>query len=154
MKIIVIYESKYGNTEIVAENIVEGIRQKGVEIVLKELQEVDLNNVLEYDAVLIGTPNHFGRPTRNINQFIDNLGKVDLKGNQIAVFDTYMGKDYGKAVKKMEKRISEKAPDLKLVSSGLSIRVQGMKGPILEEEIPKCTEFGNRIASQLLNLAS
>ena len=148
-KILVIYESKYGNTKIVAEKIVEGMKQKGVKIILNELQEVNLNNVSEYDAILIGTPNYFGGPTRGIKKFIDNIGKVGLKGNQIAVFDTYMGKDYEKAVKKMEKRISEKAPDFKLLTSGLSIRVQGMKGPILDEEFPKCTEFGNRIAGQL-----
>jgi len=66
-----------------------------------------------------------------------------------AVFDTYLGKDFQKAVKKMEKRINEKAPKMKQLTSGLSIKVQGIKGPIAEEEIPKCIEFGRKIATQL-----
>jgi len=38
---------------------------------------------------------------------------------------------------------------LKLVAPGLSIKVQGMKGPILEGELLKCREFGNKIATQM-----
>jgi hypothetical protein len=66
-----------------------------------------------------------------------------------AVFDTYLGTDFEKAVKKMEKRINEKVSGSKQLAPGLSIKVQGMKGPILEGELPKCKEFGNKIATQL-----
>ncbi|MEM3070095.1 MAG: hypothetical protein QW638_04225, partial [Candidatus Bathyarchaeia archaeon] len=63
--------------------------------------------------------------------------------------DTYMEKDFEKAVKKMEKRISEKVPGLKQIASGLSIKVQGLKGPIAEGELLKCKEFGKKIGTQL-----
>jgi flavodoxin len=98
---------------------------------------------------LIGSPNHFGGPTRGPKKFIDKLGKLPLKGKMFAVFDTYIGKDFEKAVKKMEKRINEKAPGLKQIAPGLSIKVQGIKGPILEGELPKCKEFGKKIATQV-----
>jgi len=49
----------------------------------------------------------------------------------------------------MEKRINEKIPSLKLIASGLSIRVKGVKGPIVEGELPKCKEFGKKIANQI-----
>jgi len=52
-------------------------------------------------------------------------------------------------VKKMEKRIAEKVPWLKQIASGLSIRVEGMKGPIVDEDLPKGKEFGEKLASQL-----
>ena len=149
-KVIVVYESKFGNTKIVAESTIEGIREvEGIETVLSELKEVDLDNIVNYDAILMGSPNHFGGPTRGIRKFIDKLGKLSLKGKQFAVFDTYVGKDFEKAVKKMEKRISEKAPGLKKAAPSLSIKVQGMKGPISEGELPKCKEFGNKIATQI-----
>ena len=150
VKFIVVYESKYGNTKLVAETIVEGMRQvEGIETVLSELKGVDLNKIPDYDAILVGSPNHFGGPTRGVKKFIDKLGKLNLKGKLVAVFDTYVGKDLEKAVKKMEKRINEKVPGLKLVTPGLSIRVQGMKGPILEGELPRCKDFGNKIATQI-----
>ena len=149
-KVIVTYESKYGNTKLVSETIIEGMKKvKGIETVLRELKEVDLNKITDYDAILVGSPNHFGGPTRGVKKFIDKLGKLNLEGKQVAVFDTYIRGDFEKAVKKMEKRINEKVPGLKLVAHGLSIKVQGMKGPILEEELPKCKEFGNKIATQM-----
>ena len=49
----------------------------------------------------------------------------------------------------MEKRIGEKLPALKLITSGLSIKVDGMKGPIADGELPKCIDFGKKIADQL-----
>ena len=153
-KVIVVYESKYGNTKLVAESITEGISQvSGVETVLNELKEVDLNQLVEFDTLLVGSPNHMGSATRSIRKFIDNLGKLNLEGNLTAVFDTYIAKDFEKAVKKMEKQISEKVAGLKLAAPGLSIRVEGMKGPIAEGELPKCKEFGVRIATQLKDQA-
>jgi len=147
---IIIYESKYGNTKLVADAIAEGIRQvSGVEPAVRELGEVDPGGLAEFDAVIIGSPNHIGNATRSIRKFIDELGKINLEGKLTAVFDTYMGKDFEKAVKKMEKQISEKAPSLLLAAPGLSIRVDGMKGPITEGELPKCQDFGVRIGNQL-----
>ena len=149
-KVIVIYESRYGNTKLVAEEIVEGMRDvEGTEVALIELKEVDLDKILDYHAILIGSPNHFGGPTRSIKKLIDRLGKLTLKKRVFAVFDTYIKRDLEKAVKKMEKRIKEKVPESNLLVPGLSIKVQGMKGPILEEELPRCKEFGNKIAAQL-----
>jgi len=150
VKVIVIYESKYGNTKRVAEAIVEGMNEiGGIEASLSELKEVDLDKIPNYDAILIGSPNHMGGHTRGIKGFIDKLGKLQLKGKMFAVFDTYLGKDFEKAVKKMEKQINEKVPRLKQIAPCLSIKVQGMKGPIVEGELPKCREFGKKIATRL-----
>ena len=151
-KAIVIYESKYGNTKRVAETIIEGINEiERIEAVLKELKQVEPTEILDYDLILIGSPNHWGGPTRGIKKFIDKLGKIGLEGKQGAVFDTCLEKDFNKAVQKMERRINEKVPGLKLITPGLSIKVAEMKGPIVEGELPKCREFGNKIAKQIKN---
>jgi hypothetical protein len=60
-----------------------------------------------------------------------------------------MAKDFEKAVKKMEKQIVEKAPSLTLAAPGLSIRVDGMKGPVSADELSRCKEFGVNIATRL-----
>lgn len=149
-KAIIVYESKYGNTKLVAEMIVEGMNQvSGTEAILTELNEVDLTQIDEFDTILVGSPNHLGQATRSIRKFIDKLRKLNLENKQGAVFDTYLAKDFEKAVKKMEKQIAEKVPGLTLVAPGLSIRVDGMKGPIMDGELPKCKEFGAKIATQM-----
>lgn len=151
VKVFVVYDTKYGNTKLVAEKIVEGMKEiKRIEIVISDAEEVDLERIADCDAILIGSPNHWGGPSRTIRKFIDKLGKLGLKAKWFAVFDTYIKEDFEKAVKKMEKRIGEKAPSLKLITSGLSIRVGGMKGPVIEEEYPRCRDFGKKIANQLL----
>lgn len=150
MRVLVVFESKYGNTKQVAETIIEGIREAaGIETVLTERKEVDFNTITDYDIILVGTPNHMGGPTQGIMKFVDKLGKFNLEGKQAAVFDMYVKKDFEKAVKKLEKHIKEKAPGLKLIASGLSIRVNGMKRPISEGELPKCTKFGKKLATQI-----
>jgi len=154
VKVIVTYESKYGNTKLVAEAIAEGMREvSGVETVLSELSEVDLDKLIDYDAILIGSPNHMGSATRGIRKFIDKIGKLNLEGKLTAVFDTCIARDFEKAVKKMEKQIGEKVYGLKPVVPGLSIKVEGMKGPIAEGELPRCKDFGVKIATRLKDIA-
>jgi flavorubredoxin len=149
-KVIVVYDSKYGNTKLVAETIAAGMREvKGTETVVSRVKEVDLRRIPDYDVILVGSPNHIGGPTWGIKRFIGRFGKLPLEGKMFAAFDTHLGKDFEKAVKKMERRISEKVPGLKMAAPGLSIRVEGMKGPISEGELPKCKEFGKKIAAQI-----
>jgi len=150
VRIMLVYESKYGNTKLVAETIAEGLREvEGTEVVVSELKEVDLSKIPNYDAILVGSPNHVGGPTWSIKKFIGKLGKLPLEGKSFAVFDTYLGISSGQAMKKMEKRIGGKVSGSKLVTPGLSIRVKGMRGPISEGELPKCKEFGKKIATQI-----
>ncbi len=150
VKVIVVYDTKHGNTKLAAEKIIEGIAEvEGIETALSDVEETDPKKAADYDGIVIGSPTHFGGPARGINKFIDKLGKLDLKTKWIAVFDTYLGEDFEKSVKKMEKRIGEKVPRLKLITSGLSIRVDGMKGPVTDGEFPKCRDFGKKIATQL-----
>ncbi|MFX1508922.1 MAG: flavodoxin family protein [Promethearchaeota archaeon] len=150
VKVLVVYDTKYGNTKLVAEKIVEGLNEvKEIETAISDIKDTDAKKAADYDAILIGSPTHFGGPVRGINKFIDKLGKLDLKAKWAAVFDTYLGEDFEKSVKKLETRIREKAPQLKLITPGLSIQVDGMKGPVTEGEFPKCKDFGKRIATLL-----
>jgi menaquinone-dependent protoporphyrinogen IX oxidase len=149
-KVIVVYESRYGNTKLVAETIAEGMREvEGIETDVSEVTQVDLTKVPDYDAILVGSPNHVGRPTGGVSRFMGKLSKLPLEGKLFAAFDTYIGKDSEKATKKLEKSISDKVPGSKLAAPGLSIRVDGIKGPISEGELPKCKDFGKKIAAQL-----
>jgi len=148
MNAIAVYDSKYGNTKIVAEKIVEGMKEAGeVDTTLKKISKVDIKKIPEYDTILIGSPNHMGRPTRSVKKFINGLKKLEIKEKYIAIFDTYMGGDFEKAVMKMKSMIKEKVPGSKPEILGLSIKVQKMKGPIEDGELSKCTEFGHKIVN-------
>jgi flavodoxin len=145
-----VYYTKYGNTERVANLIAEGLSSvEDNEVIAKYVKEVNLQEDISYDLILIGSPNHFGKHVGSVKKFINKLSKSQIKVGGYAVFDTYITKDFEKAVKAMEKQISEVMPDLPQVSPGLSIKVQGTgtsKGPLAEEDVPKCKEFGIKLA--------
>jgi flavorubredoxin len=152
IKVFAVYDTKYGNTKLAGENIVEGIREvEGIETSIGYVKEIDIGKVADYDAILLGAPNHMGRPSRTMTKFVNRLAEVDLKAKHVAVFGTYSGRvrDPDRAVKKLEKMAKKKLPNLKLISPSLSIRVNGIPGPLVEGELPKCKDFGRRIANQL-----
>ncbi|MDD4984479.1 MAG: flavodoxin domain-containing protein [Dehalococcoidales bacterium] len=153
-KVIVVYDSLFGNTRQVGETIVEGMKETtNIDALVTKTKGVDLKKLGDYDLILIGSPNHVGGSTLGIRNFIGKLGKLNLKGKWVAVFDTYAGTAHEQAVKKMEKWLSEKAPALKIATTGLSVKVEGMRGPISDGELPKCRVFGANIAKQLKILA-
>ena len=149
MNIMVVYDTKLGNTKQVALAIVEGMKEiEGVEVHINHVNEIDLKHVSEYDAFLVGSPNRAGGPTGSIKKLIKKLGNNELK---IAVFDTYTGKDFEKTVKKLEKLINKMASGLEIVSPGLSVQIEDMKGPLVDGELSKCNEFGCSVGEKLLD---
>jgi len=152
VKVFVVYDSKYGNTKRVAEKIAEGLREnEGIEVTLMYVKDANLQQIAASDALVIGAPNHMGKPSRTITQFIDKLPTLNIKARWITVFDTYFAreKNRAKAMRKMEKHVTEKLPHVKLISPGLSVMVHGVMGPIAEGELDKSIEFGRNLASQL-----
>jgi menaquinone-dependent protoporphyrinogen IX oxidase len=153
-KVFVAYDSKYGHTKLVAEKIVEGIKEaEGIETAIGYVKEVNLQKLAEYDAIVLGAPNHMGRPSRTMKKFVDRLAELELKAKDVAVFGTYAGRmrTDDRAMKKLEKMVQKKLPKLNQISPGLSIGIIGISGPIVEGELPKCLDFGKKIAQQLKN---
>ena len=130
----------------------EGIREfGGIETAIGYIKEIDIGNLVDLDAIVLGAPNHMGRPSQTMKKFVDRLTELDLKAKNAAVFGTYSGRvrTVDRAVKKLEKIVEKKLPNLNLISPGLSIRVNGIPGPLVEGELPKCVDFGKKIADQL-----
>ena len=50
-EVMTVHESKYGNTQLVAETIAEGIREASdMQITLQELKEVNLEQPVDFDC--------------------------------------------------------------------------------------------------------
>ena len=149
MKVLIVFDTKHGNTQRVADLIADGINSvEGNETEVVNVKDFDLSGDKTYDLILIGSPNHVGSHVKSIKKLIKNLSSATVKNSSFAAFDTYMSKDFEKAVKKMEKQISENLPNSTMALPGLSIKVGGMKGPIVEEDLSKCKEFGIKLAKK------
>jgi flavodoxin len=152
MKVFVAYDSKYGNTKNVAEHILEGLKKAGVtETAIDYVKNVDLQMLAGYDALIIGAPNHMGKPSRTVIKFVNALPSTQLNARWVAVFDTYFHRQryFEKAMRKLENHLNERLPNLKSLTPGLSIRVKGVNGPVVDGELPKAVAFGERIGIQL-----
>ena len=58
--LLIVYHSQSGNTEAMAKAIAEGARAAGADVALKKAVEANAADILNCDAVAIGTPNYFG----------------------------------------------------------------------------------------------
>ena len=148
---LIVYETKFGNTKKAAETIAEGMKEVDqINIEVINVNDIDYSKVRDFDAIIIGSPTWAGNCTDTIKNFINELTGLSLNEKSYAVFDTNSGLPLlSKAVKKMEKRIDKLIPNLKRILPGLPIRVKGTKGPIIEGELPKCQNFGKEIALNL-----
>lgn len=55
-KIAVIYWSATGNTELMAEAIVSGAKEKGADVTLFEVSSISPEDALNYDVLALGCP--------------------------------------------------------------------------------------------------
>jgi len=151
LNVLVVYETKYGNTKEAAENIAEGMKEvEQIKTEVINVNDVEYSKVQDFDAIIIGSPTWAGTYAPSIKKFINELAGLSLNEKFYAIFDTNTGLPLlSKAVKKMEKQIGKKIPGLKKILPGLPVRVKGTKGPIVEGGIPKCQNFGKEIALNL-----
>ncbi len=82
-KALVVYYSQSGNTKKMAESITEGIKKEGLEVTLKDVKDTQADELLEYDAIVIGSPTYYGTMAAEIKKLFDESvkfhGKLDGK---------------------------------------------------------------------------
>jgi NAD(P)H dehydrogenase (quinone) len=78
-KALVIYYSRTGNTKKMAESVAEGIKNEGMEVVIKEAKDVDADELLNYDAIAIGSPTYYGSMASEIKNLLDESVKFHGK---------------------------------------------------------------------------
>ena len=80
---IVIYYSRTGNTQKMAEIIAKAMNEAGLATECKSVEDVQASDLLDYDAIVIGSPTYYGHMAAAIKQLFDdavsNHGKLDGK---------------------------------------------------------------------------
>ena len=83
MKMLVVYDSRSGNTEAMAYAVAEGVESEGVEVEVKKVDEASVDELPEVDGIILGSPVYYGLPSAKIKEFIDASvkyhGKLDGK---------------------------------------------------------------------------
>jgi flavodoxin len=148
---LVVFDSWYGNTRLVAEEIARGISSSGrVTTTVTSVQELSPPRLRNYDIIVIGSPSHQGAATRPVKQLLHALALDRLDSKTVSLFDTRLARRSGGATLRMKETLNREDPSLHLACPGISVFVDGVKGPIHEGEQSKCREFGARLAGLAL----
>src|SRR6266540_3326090 len=87
-KVLVTYYSRTGNTAEMARMIADGLVDKGLEVILKRVEEVNIDSITEFDGFVVGSPNYFGTMAWPVKKFVDESVKFfkKLDGKAAAAF--------------------------------------------------------------------
>ena len=80
---IVIYYSRTGNTKEMAEIIARSMNEADLQTECKSVSDVEVQDLLNYDAIVVGSPTYYGHMAAPIKQLFDDSvafhGKLDGK---------------------------------------------------------------------------
>jgi NAD(P)H dehydrogenase (quinone) len=80
---IVVYYSRGGNTREMAEIIAEGMNEEDLATECKSVDKVKAEDLLNYDAIVLGSPTYYGQMAGPLKELIDETvsfhGKLDGK---------------------------------------------------------------------------
>jgi len=99
-KVLVLYYSSYGHIEKMAEAVAEGAREAGADVDIKRVPELvpsevaakahykldqkapvaQVEDLANYDAIIVGTGTRFGRMTSQMANFLDQAGGLWARG--------------------------------------------------------------------------
>ncbi len=155
MKILIIYDSFFGNTQDIAKAIA-GALQSAHEVELHRVNDLRPRQLSQVDLLILGSPTRGFKATPAITKFISSLPAKQLKGTSVAAFDTRIAIEdvdsrilsplirvFGYAAKPMADKLRKKGGELMAPPEGFIVR--DSEGPLKEGERDRAAEWANHI---------
>jgi flavodoxin len=152
MNALVVYDSKFGNTELIARAIGSALRDHAAVEVLPFAQVERIPEGL--DLLVVGGPTHAHGVDPALKSFLDGLPSEEIKGVGAAAFDTRFRMPvliYGTAARGIAKRLDRKGAWL--VVAPESFFVEHGEGPLAEGEVERAEEWARQLASEVAAVA-
>ena len=157
MKGMVIYDSVFGNTEVIARAIGSALGLVGEGEVVR-VGEAKVEQLSGMELLVVGSPTRQFRPTPAITEFLKNLALGRLNGVKVAAFDTRIAKSDikspilafmvnlgGYAAKPIAEAMKKKGGDLVLAPEGFFVEDQ--QGPLKKGEVERAADWARQISS-------
>jgi NAD(P)H dehydrogenase (quinone) len=78
-KILIVYYSRSGNTKKMAYLIQDGVMKEGVEVDTKDVKNVKVDDLKDYDGIIVGSPTYYGTMAAPIKDLLDKSIKLHGK---------------------------------------------------------------------------
>jgi flavodoxin len=141
MKSLIIYDSFFGNTKLIAQTIGKELGEETRIIHVSEFQGSMLQGL---NLLVVGSPILGWRPSEKTQEFLNNL--PELKDIKICTFDTRMNIIiHGDATKKMSEKLVTLGGDM--IIKPQMFYVTGKEGPLAKGELEKAKELGKQLKS-------
>lgn len=79
LKVLIVYDSRTGNTEEMAFAVSKGIKENELEPILKKVDDASVDELPNVKALILGSPVYYGLPTGKIKKFLDDSVKYHGK---------------------------------------------------------------------------
>lgn len=143
--VIIIFASMTGNTEEMADAVAEGVREAGIEPVVKEVMDAAAEELTGYDGVILGAYTWGdGELPDEFLDFYDDMDAVSLDGKKAAVFGSCDSAypEFGAAVDTLIDKLQEIGAEVEL--EGLKIELSPSR-----DDKAKCREWGKQLVQML-----
>lgn len=158
VKVLVTYHSLSGNTERMAEAVVDGVKSvSGTQTLLKRVGKVTADDLFSADAVVVGSPVYWSNMSGEVKTFFDNwqfkfgvFPDFKMKNKIGAAFATGGQVSSGKEVTMLTILAAMLGNQMIVVSGGgafgASATTEGDSPGIDDKELADAKELGRRVA--------
>jgi flavodoxin I len=155
MKVLIVYDSYFGNTEKVAQAVGDALRDEA-EVEVRRVAEVQPAQVTGLDALIVGSPTRAFSATPPVKQFLGGISRQGLKGIKVAAFDTriaveetgprflaFLVRIFGYAAEPIAARLERKGGNRAAPPAGFI--VEGSEGPLREGELERAADWARQV---------
>ena len=144
MKILIIYDSVFGNTEKIARAIGGAVAG---EVRVVQVSQADVTQLSPLEMLVIGAPTYGGRPREPMQDFLKGIPEGALKNVKVAAFDTRLAgrfvKVFGFAAEKISENLTGKGGTLASPPEGFFVK--GREGPLKEGELERAAAWAKNL---------
>jgi len=148
VEVLVLYYSRTGRTEALANSVAEGARTvEGVSVSVKRADYATVNDFISCDAVAFGSPNYFSYMAGLMKDFFDKALSIrEMVTGKPAVAFTSGGSSSNSALLSLERMISSFR--LQKVAEGVV-----SEGAPNEKDLAACKKLGETLARAAIKRA-
>jgi flavodoxin len=141
LKSLVVFDTNYGNTKLIAENI---CKELGGDCRLAHVRGFDISDLEGLDLLIVGCPIRGWRPTERISNMLRGLRPGSLKGISVSSFDTRMKMVLsGDAAKKILKGL--KGAGARVAGDPAFFLVKAKEGPLFDGEVQRAIDWAKSL---------
>jgi len=155
MKVLIVFDSFFGNTEQVARAMGDALAsQEEVEVL--RVGDVQPGHLTGLDVLIVGSPTRAFSPSPATRKLVGSIPRQGLSGVKVAAFDTrfsvedtnsrilrFLVKLFGYAAEPIANRLRKKGGEPVVAPEGFF--VEDTEGPLTEGELERAAEWARQV---------